>query len=302
MNLDTFISCETNIFDVNDSRLETWRNRWSSSFDWRGYDQIKMNEEELNNLVEPLNGMSYAGSDLILKPALPEFTLRIFGFEKGQETRVCFRKTILPPSQTVHGEAEELTEIITPLIDTYVFINNKGDVADEVITIGPHLISRDGKEITGTFSKAVWSSTTNPLFELYTIGSQEALEFERGMKLAYMAIQKALYDRPTLFTKRTKHTRGTCPSNNQKRKKKKRNVVKAVKVISVNRIEMQKFVEEMNATKRTINCPSWGVIGHWRNYKTGKRTWIQPYRKGKYRHKEGAYFPKEYRFSEEGLE
>ena len=60
MNLDTFISCETNIFDVNDSRLKTWGNRWSSSFDWRGYGQIEMTEEELNNLVDPLNVMSYA--------------------------------------------------------------------------------------------------------------------------------------------------------------------------------------------------------------------------------------------------
>lgn len=302
MNLDTFISCETNIFDVNDSRLETWENRWSSPFDWKGYDQIEMNEEELNNLVEPLNGMSYAGSDLILKPALPEFTLRIFGTEKGQETRVCFRKTVLPPSQSVYGEAEELIEIFTPLIDAYVFINNKGELADEVITIGPHMISRDGKEITGTFSKAVWSSKTNPLLELYTIGSQEALEFERGMKLAYMAIQKALYDRPTLFTKRTEQKNSKPLSNDRKRKKKKRNVVRAVKVINVNKIEMKKFVEEMNTAKRTINCPSWGVIGHWRNYKSGKRTWVQPYRKGKDRHKEGAYAPKEYRFIEGGLE
>jgi len=300
MNLDTFISCETNILDINDPRLDTWKNRWESSCDWRNYDQIEMNEEELNNIVEPLNGMSYAGSKLIIKPALPEFTLRIFGSEKGQETRVCFRKTILPPSQTVHGEAEELTEIITPLIDAYIFINNKGDVADEVITIGPHLISRGGKEITGTFSKAVWTSITNPFYEHYVRETHETLEFERGLKLAYMAIQKALYDRPTLFTKRTEHKRTIRPSNNQKRKKKKRNVVKAVKVISVNHIEMQKLVEEMNETKRTINCPCWGVIGHWRNYKTGKRTWIQPYRKGKYRHKKGAYSPKEYRFSEEG--
>jgi hypothetical protein len=302
MNLDKFIGCKISLLDMHDSRMDIWKSRWGNSCNWGSYDQIEMNEEELNNLVEPLSGMSYTGSELILKPALPEFTLRILGGEKGQETIICFRKTVLPPSRSVKDKTKGLTQVYSPLIDAYVFINNKGDRADAVITLGTLKVLHGGKNITGTFNKSVWISITNPFIDLFVSNSQEVLEFERGIKLAYLAIQKALYDRPTIFTKNIKQMSSSHVSNNQKKKKKKRNVVKAVRIIKIDENEMKKLVDELKTTKRTINCPSWGVMGHWRNYKTGKRTWVQPYRKGKDRHKEGAYTPKEYRFLEEGME
>ena len=48
-----------------------------------------------------------------------------------------------------------------------------------------------------------------------------------------------------------------------------------------------------------MTCPCWGVIGHWRTYKTGKQVWIAPYRKGKERKTSSAYSPKEYALKEE---
>lgn len=47
---------------------------------------------------------------------------------------------------------------------------------------------------------------------------------------------------------------------------------------------------------RTITIPVWGVSGHWRSYKSGKRIWISPYLKGQQRDDTETYSQKEYRF------
>jgi len=47
---------------------------------------------------------------------------------------------------------------------------------------------------------------------------------------------------------------------------------------------------------RTITVPVWGVSGHWRMCKSGKRVWISPYLKGKQRDDTETYSKKEYRF------
>lgn len=43
-----------------------------------------------------------------------------------------------------------------------------------------------------------------------------------------------------------------------------------------------------------MTCPCWGVIGHWRTYRSGKQVWIAPYRKGRKRNDASAYEPKDY--------
>jgi len=49
---------------------------------------------------------------------------------------------------------------------------------------------------------------------------------------------------------------------------------------------------------RCMSCPCWGVIGHWRCCKNGKRVWIKPYRKGHERMNEASYSSKRYAFVE----
>ena len=48
--------------------------------------------------------------------------------------------------------------------------------------------------------------------------------------------------------------------------------------------------------KSIITCPIWGVRGHWRVYKkTGKKIWIEPYKKGKERNNSSNYATKTYK-------
>ena len=90
-------------------------------------------------------------------------------------------------------------------------------------------------------------------------------------------------------TERHKHT-------DKVHKTKKKNRVKLRKVITVDTNKLKsELSQECDRGKHTITCESWGVIGHWREYKSGKRVWIKPYRKGKKRNDpDASYTSKEY--------
>ena len=52
-----------------------------------------------------------------------------------------------------------------------------------------------------------------------------------------------------------------------------------VRIISIKR----NGVTTKTGTTHDIQCPVWGVRGHYRTYKNGKKVWIEPYKKGKER-------------------
>ena len=74
-------------------------------------------------------------------------------------------------------------------------------------------------------------------------------------------------------------------------KDEKTNKVKIVKYIDINSEDVDRLLEH---SKREITCPAWGVVGHYRTYKSGKKIWIAPYKKGKYRDNPDMYKPKDY--------
>ena len=84
----------------------------------------------------------------------------------------------------------------------------------------------------------------------------------------------------------SKKSRGSNNSNSGKR-----NSVRIVKEIVIRDTAQ---TGKGRGTKHNMQCPSWGVIGHYRKYKNGKVVWIAPYKKGKQRSKPNAYKPKDY--------
>lgn len=74
-------------------------------------------------------------------------------------------------------------------------------------------------------------------------------------------------------------------------------VVKVQKIINILAEEDENLpvVHKSHA----ITLPVWGVSGHWRDCKSGKRVWVRPYKKGRDRNKDGVYCGKEYRFVKE---
>jgi len=262
-----------------------WSEVWKKPCGWENLDRIVVDEDEADALVGQLEGMPYEGSELVMNPALPEFTCIVRKEGRQEETLVAFKKTILPPEGPSY-EQGGTKAYSRHAIDAYVHINNGGSHADEIISIGQFIFSKGGEKVTSTYSHIVWTRYDNPMLA----DGQANAEFSRNVKLLYMAVQKALYDRPSVFVTVQGRPAVRHEGRGKGRKKEGLRKVKAVRVIRLSKEEMTKYCAE----SRKMNCPSWGVIGHWRNYKSGRRVWIHPYRKGRERNNPGQYAAKEY--------
>lgn len=76
--------------------------------------------------------------------------------------------------------------------------------------------------------------------------------------------------------------RETLPQKavNPKHKNKKRNTIKYIRRIYINTKELQTPIKQDRSHEQTRRTMLWYVIGHWREYRNGKRTFIQGYWKG----------------------
>jgi hypothetical protein len=114
----------------------------------------------------------------------------------------------------------------------------------------------------------------------------------------WRGVQYHLSNRPELV--RVKHTRikKDIINDAKNRTKGSKQIVKVQRIITITAEAHEKTV----GRKHSITIPVWGVSGHWRTYRSGKCIWIRPYYKGKDRHTQKTYCPKEYRFVREVLE
>ena len=113
----------------------------------------------------------------------------------------------------------------------------------------------------------------------------------------WRGIQYRMTNRPELV--RIKHSRFTKESVRSVKRKTSghKQVVKVQRIITI--IADDETSVPVTHGKHNITVPVWGVSGHWRTCKSGKRVWIRPYYKGEERGKQERYNPKEYRFTKE---
>lgn len=279
------------VLDLDDPGADIWAEVWKKPCGWENLDRIVLGEDEADALAGQLEQMNYEGSELVMNPSLPEFTCIVRKDGRPEEMLVAFKKTVLPPEGPSY-ERGGIRAVSRHAIDAYVHINNGGSHADEIISIGQFIFSVGREKVTSTYSHIVWTRYDNPMLA----DEQANAEFSRNVKLLYMAVQKALYDRPAVFV--TGQERPACSHEGKRNGGEKGGFrkVKAVRVIRLSKEEMTKYCAE----SRKMNCPSWGVIGHWRNYKSGRKVWIHPYRKGRERDKPGQYAAKEYEIGGKG--
>lgn len=285
MELDRYIGVQMDLIRRDDPRLDMWLRPWSVPVALDGFDTIEMTDVELNTLLPQIETMQYGGSDLMLSPSLREFVLTLKDSAGRGENTIIFKKSILPKSTL---RKEDLLITTTPLIDAY-FLLGFGQGTDVVVNIGAQRMeTEDGCRLNCSYQQAVWTRGPQIVEDDYF------QEYARYIKFAYMLVQKALYDRPTVFTK-VSSRRVSHPTHKSGSHKKKKRAVKAVRVLHINDEEFASYVK----TQRVITCPCWGVIGHWRTYKSGKKVWIESYRKGRERNNPAAYSPKEYQLTRE---
>ena len=150
------------VLDLDDPGADMWSEVWKKPCGWESLDRIVVDEDEADALAGQLEGMPYEGSELVMNPALPEFTCIVRKEGRQEETLVAFKKTILPPEGPSY-EQGGTKAYSRHAIDAYVHINNGGSHADEIISIGQFIFSKGGEKVTSTYSHIVWTRYDNPM-------------------------------------------------------------------------------------------------------------------------------------------
>jgi len=148
---------------------------------------------------------------------------------------------------------------------------------------------------------------SNPAFSIVPSNISEGVEWlcdldglkQIALMLCFLwrGIQNRLINRPELVRQQhVKVAKKGAPLVKTKAANKIR-IVKTYKVLTFMPDSGAGFTTKTPSCK-TISCPAWGVLGHWRQYKTGKRVWVSPYTKGVERNNHRIYTPKEYAIPE----
>lgn len=231
-------------------------------------DYVKEDSERNHNLVR-----------FLVFPALRYYRLRLLAEGSQQEMLVDF----LPPR---YGGIKSWKLKTGINADTIVAVKiYSPDIPSEIVVcLGA--AKENGSESYNCVSD-------------YAVKKPKQLRPGMAEGLAWMAlcvIQNALFDRPAVFRTQIERRDATGTGS---RKKNGRRRVRTVKIITIVPEELQRMTTP--DVHRKINCPCWGVMGHWRTYRrTGKKVWIAPYAKGRERGKAASYHAKEYALVTEG--
>lgn len=279
MELEKYMKVKSSVYNLNEPEAELWKQKWNAPFNHELFDSITLTPAQIDKMLPQIETMQYSGSDLLTAPSLREFKL-IIANEEGKNI-IYFRKSFLPQREVFYGKT---SNVYIPCIDAYVYYSDRDyGMPNVIVNIGKSILSsEDKKQMNMTYQRLIYRNS--PIYS-------ENPEFDdlfREYKFLYMLVQKALYDRPTVFVAATVPTH-VSPNRKSKHKKGKRKVV----MRKVLRFDTEEFSDYVKA-HHEITCPSWGVIGHWRTYRNGNKIWIKPYRKGKERYNDTAYSAKEY--------
>ena len=280
---------------------DNWEHWESLGRSWDKLDRVYTTEAQVIALSDPLIGSGYLSSKTLLHPSIPEFTAIVQEEGRKENTIVCYRRSLLTAEDVMMDGPEEMDITVIPLIDAYVYVNNKGGLCNFVATMCKGIFELDGKEMTTTLGFVTYRH--DDPFTDYMINNDPEYfeEFERTIKFLYMEVQMVSIERPELISYgRTALPQKPQPKGKGKKRKPGTNTARFVSVIRM----ADEAADILNATlvrsRHNMTCPCWGVAGHWRNYKkTGKRVWIDAYRKGPQRHDPNAYRPKNYQIPEE---
>lgn len=241
-------------------------------------DTIHITVDDCERIMEGLTH-TYTLKQIFDQPSLWSFTAILT--DDGEEIQLCFRPSRLLGHNFKMSTLAGAKNQSTPQVDVYVSYDC-GATTAFIFTIGRGL---DAENHEFLFMAPLWAHPD-------TDGS-----VPRGMSVfsnVYPVLQSAMYERPTIFITDEERTVSIAPPQHKNPHKRNRqpkpNKVRIARVIHVDTQKLPKGT-------RTITCPSWGVIGHFRHYKSGKVIWVDGYTKGRERHNPDSYQPKEYQLA-----
>jgi hypothetical protein len=260
---------------------------WARRTPMGARDVVRIAEAELVSGSERLLVRSADRWQYITSPALPFFTLHLNKIPDDDDAELKFDFEPLPRPLPDEVGIDGVVST-SSLVCRMAFKWSK--VPDWIPVIGM---------VFGVASnRATGSREPSVKFEWLREGKvdSDVIEFvEKHMRWAlsyYLRVQALMLNRPEIFRRTTVSCAPNDNANPHKKRREKARKEKAYRVITLNREERE--APPPTGIAHTITCPCWGVIGHWRQYKSGKRVWIRPHKKGKARNTSGAYSSKEY--------
>lgn len=279
------------------SALEVNRDEWERlSKSWAAFDRVYLTERQAQALVAPLLDNDFNIMDRLVRPSIPEFTAVVQDKGMPYSTYVCFRKTRFKSADFFNAKLGKADCKLVPLIDAFVYVNNQGAFCNTVVTIANAIAEFGGRTVIGSLQLATYRHDDPFTREMFENDHRYFNEFAQSLKYLYLAIQLLSTERPEVLSfGRESVSRAEGHLRQGGKKKRKQHNARFVKVIRISEDAPAQLVAALAKHKRKIECPCWGVAGHWRTYKkSGKRVWISPYRKGRERHNPEAYQPKNY--------
>ena len=165
--------------------VDEWERRGRS---WQGVDRFEMTEQQMISVVEKLYDTDYFSSTYLMSPSIPEFAVLIQEPDDYVNTYVCFRRTLLKEGDILTDDQDGLQKTVTPVIDAYVYANNKGSLCNIVITLGRCELRRDGHMMPCT-AQVLSYTHRDPMTEYMLENPEDLRDFMRNVKSIYLAIQ-----------------------------------------------------------------------------------------------------------------
>lgn len=290
MNLDKFIQLENyRLSKMSSSLIQDLKDRWISNDSTKGLDTIHIYEAEMNMLAD--DKFDYDKEemlDLLENPALFDFKLIIHA--RGHINTISFKKT-LRTSKFSEFENRGGKYRIKPIVDIYMDMCEE----DSHVIIGTinhyEYLDKDTCEFddgVGVSLNTVNIKRLSRYFNEYQIPNAINESLKEAMHM-FLTIQNVMKKKPQVFVDskgRTYFHKSTTKDYEPGYE----NIVRVVKTIRINSERLKKYGESQNHK----NCPCWGVVGHYREYKNGHKVWIAPFKKGRERMNNATYVAKNY--------
>lgn len=272
-------------------------------------DEVQFSTDQLTNLITDLskrNTTPYNYVKTLKKIPLPNFEFS--NNDLYSDTKIVFRSDCIEQKRILEKPTDNLTISSDFAIDVYVFftdgfsydffVNHDSIEPDHALRISRLTATTgDGGVI---FSKVhtVYVPTQrftpaygrDGLFMRYENVQRIGIEF-----LAfYLAVQHAFNTKPEVFHDNVIWRSSIPMSNSNETQPDKEPKMNSVEIVS------NSYPENDNAShsNRTYICECWGVSGHPRRLKSGKVTFVRPYKKGRKRNDPTAYSPKSYKMAD----
>lgn len=271
-------------------------------------DKVQFSTDQLTSLIKDLserNTTPYNYVKMLKKVPLPNF--EFVNNDLYPDTKIVFRSDYIEQKYILEKPTNDLTISSDFVIDVYIFFTDSYDYwyyADQNAIDPDHAlrISRltattgDGNPIFSKIhtaylpTKKISLDHRDNLFKYYENVQQFGIEF-----LAfYLAVQHAFNTKPEVFHDNVIWRSSIPMSNSNETQPDKKPKMNSVEIVSNSYPEN----DTASHSNRTYVCECWGVSGHPRRLKSGKVTFVRPYKKGQKRNDPTAYSPKSYKLAD----